>query len=146
MHEDAGHYAGKHPEGTELNSSAAGAVKSRVQNERISCRAAHEAAAEIGVGPDIIGRTLDLLEIRITGCQLGLFGHKGGGEHGKAELKMPENAAEISRLIRQKAGNNGISCLELWLIADENGCTKPEAAAVCDDCNVNISGCQLGAF
>ena len=94
----------KHPDGTKLDPKAAEAVKARVSGQKISCRAAHEAAAEAGVSPSVIGRTLDLLEIRINGCQLGLFGHKGGGEHGKAELRLPENAAGIESAVTSKAG------------------------------------------
>jgi hypothetical protein len=146
MHQDAGHYAKKHPEGTGLNEATVEAVRKRVKNEKISCSAAHAAAAEAGVSPAEIGVTLDLLEIRINGCQLGLYGHKGSHEHGKAELNLPENVNELKAAIAARTDGNGISCASLWSAAAEAGCQKFQAAAACDDDDINIHSCQLGAF
>ena len=146
MHQDAGHYAKKHPEGTDLNERAAEAIGKRVRNEKISCSDAHAAAAEVGVSPGEIGVTMDLMEIRINGCQLGLFGHKGSHEHGKAELKLPENAEELKAAIAERADGDGISCASLWAAAAETGCRKFQASAACDEEKINIHSCQLGAF
>ncbi|MDC7225745.1 MAG: hypothetical protein PQJ61_03150 [Spirochaetales bacterium] len=145
MHQDEGNYAGKHPAETELNEKAAKAVQDRVRNERITCLAAHEAAAEAGVSPAVIGQTLDLLEVRINGCQLGLFGH-GGKDHGKAEFKLPENAETLITAVKKAAGPDGISCYELWKAAETAGCSKQDAAAVCETADIKIKDCQLGAF
>ncbi len=149
MHEDAGHYAGKHPEGTALNKAAAEAVKKRVKNERITCRDAHDAADEAGVSPSLVGQTLDLLEVRIKGCQLGLFGHKGADpevNHGKFEMKAPKDSSALIEAIKEASDENGISCYSLWMAADKAGFSKIEAAAVCDKFGININNCQLGAF
>lgn len=145
MHGDAGHYAGKHPAEAVLNETAAAAVKKRVVNERISCKAAHEAAAEAGVSPAVLGKTLDLLEVRINGCQLGLFGH-GGDDHGKADLKLPDNVSELKKAVKAKCDDDGVSCYNLWMAAEESGCSKMNAAAVCDELEINIHSCQLGSF
>lgn len=146
MHEDAGHYAAKHVEGTELNEKAAEAISRRVKNERISCTSAHAAAAEVGISPAELGKALDLMEVRIVGCQLGLFGHKGSGDHGKAELELPENAAELKAAIAARTNADGISCAKLWEAAAEAGCKKFQASAACDEEKINIHSCQLGAF
>jgi len=144
MHQDEGHYAGKHPEGTKLNERAAEALTMRVKNERISCRAAHEAASEAGITPEAAGKALDLMEVRINGCQLGLFGHKS--DHGKADLNLPENAEKLVRAVVSRADENGISCKLLWEAAADAVGSRVHAAAVCEEQGIKIHSCQLGAF
>ncbi len=48
-------------------------LESRAENGRIDCRAAFEAANELGVSLDVVGKTLNKLEIKVTHCQLGCF-------------------------------------------------------------------------
>lgn len=145
MHQDEGHYAGKHPEETTLNKKAVKAVKSILVNQRISCKAAHKAAEKAGVSPAVIGQTLDLLEVRINGCQLGLFGHSGK-DRAKAEFRLPENSEALKSAVESASGPDGISCRELWDAADKTGFSKVDAAAVCEAAEIKIKECQLGAF
>ena len=122
MHQDEGNYAGKHPEGAVLNEAVVEILKKKVKNERISCKAAHEAASLARVSPAEIGRTLDILEVRINGCQLGLFGHKT--DHGKAEFRLPENPEALRKAVADASNEEGISCDALWKAAAGAGCTK----------------------
>ena len=144
MHQDEGNYRGKHPEGTVMDEKTAEALRSKIVNERISCSAAHKAAEEAGVSPQEAGRALDLLEVRINGCQLGLFGFKG--DRGKADLRMPEAAEKIIEAVESRMENNRISCQQLWEAAEEAGCAKMTAAGVCEARGIKIHSCQLGAF
>jgi len=48
-------------------------LKSRAENGRIDCRAAFDAANELGVSLDVVGETLNKLGIKIAHCQLGCF-------------------------------------------------------------------------
>lgn len=144
MHQDEGNYSGKHPDGTVLNETAASAVRSLIKNERISCRAAHEAAEETGLEPLVIGQTIDLLEARINGCQLGLFGRKL--DRGRAVSETVNPSAELRAEVLKSAEDGKISCLELWKAAEKTGSSKISAAAVCEDEGLKIYKCQLGAF
>ena len=127
-----------------LNEAAAAEVKKRAENGRISCKAAHEAAAAAGVSPGVTGQTLDLLEMRISGCQLGLFGH--GTDTGKASLRVPDKAGPLKKAVLKNCDERGISCSALWAAADTAGAGRTEAAAVCEDAGIRIHSCQLGAF
>lgn len=49
------------------------AVKAASEDGRMSCGKAHELAAEMDVPLALVGRALDLLDIKITHCQLGCF-------------------------------------------------------------------------
>ena len=74
-HEDAGKYSAKHPAGTVCDPSIAEAIKGKAEKNRIACAVAHAIAGDLKVEPSEIGKTIDLLEYRITRCQLGLFGY-----------------------------------------------------------------------
>ena len=73
-HEDTGNYAGKR-RGAELNETIAAKIKEKISEKRISCAEAHSIAAELSVAPADVGAVVDLIEVRIIKCQLGLFGY-----------------------------------------------------------------------
>jgi len=48
-------------------------LKSRAEDNRISCTIALQTAAEFEVSPAVVGNMVNDLRIKITGCQLGCF-------------------------------------------------------------------------
>jgi hypothetical protein len=72
---DKGHYAKKHPSDRKIDQKVAEAVKGRVSEEEISCAAAFKIVSDLEVSPLEVGFTIDVLEIPVTKCQLGLFGY-----------------------------------------------------------------------
>ena len=68
-------YAGKHPESAVLNENLAAALKKEIKDGQISCAAAHNVAKTIAFAPADVGIALDLMEVRLIHCQLGLFGY-----------------------------------------------------------------------
>jgi PIN domain nuclease of toxin-antitoxin system len=142
-HEDAGHYRMKHSSETELNPRIAEAVKRKAKNNRISCASAHEIADEAGATPAEVGIALDLLEMRITNCQLGLFGHSPE----KKVVRSSETVSpELEKAIRNSLEDNRISCLSCWEIAERFGIARIEVSAACEALDFKIRACQLGAF
>ena len=142
-HEDAGHYRLKHPSQTELDPRIADAVKRKATNNRISCASAHKIADETGATPAEVGVVLDLLEMRITNCQLGLFGHSPE----KKAVKSSETVSpELEKAIRNAIEDNRISCLSCWEIAARFDIARIDVSAACEALEVKIGACQLGAF
>jgi hypothetical protein len=143
-HEDAGHYAGKHPGGTTAHPEAEKMVRSMNSDGKISCTDAHKIASDLEIPAVEVGRTIDLNEIRIARCQLGLFGYK----------EKERNIVTPAELVTDKVKNrimldvkdNNISCLSLWNIAEELGMTKMETTAASEHMKLKICCCQLGAF
>ena len=74
-HLDKGHYAKKHASDQHINPTIADRIKGHVSEDEITCAAAHGIAETLKVPPAEVGSTLDLMEIRIGKCQLGLFGY-----------------------------------------------------------------------
>ena len=142
-HEDAGHYAAKHPAGTELNSQIAELVKAHTVDGRISCAAAHKIAQELQVSPLDVGVTIDLLEIRINLCQIGLFGHT---PQGKIVVPAKDVPPELQRAIEEALDEKGLSCFAAWTLAEQFTITRLEISSVCEALGTKISHCQIGTF
>ncbi len=142
-HQDAGHYAAKHGPKATYQPEIAAAVRAAAQGRRLGCAAAHRIAATFAVAPAEVGKTMDMLECRLTKCQLGLFGYK-------PEKKVVKPAETVSpaleKIIRQSATGHKFSCAQCWQIADDNDLARMDVAAVCETLNIKISPCQLGAF
>ncbi len=142
-HEDAGHYAAKHPDGT-VDPKIAEQIGKREKEGRVSCTAAHEIARQLGCPPKQVGMNIDLLEKRISRCQLGLFGY------GQATAKAVKPASAVSQdlaaAIEAEAVDERISCFSVWKLADRMNMTRLDVACACESMGIKIKQCQLGAF
>jgi len=140
---DAGKYAAKHPPDASLDPVLAEALTRAASNGEVTCAAAFRVVEQIGVSPAAVGQALDLLEYRITKCQLGLF---GWGPQKKIVGAAPEVAEDL-RLALEGASEEGvISCAACWKIAEKLGLSKLTVAAACDHLRLKVTPCQLGAF
>ena len=142
-HYDTGNYAAKHTDSLipeELKQKVAAAA----ENGRLSCTKAHQLARETGFSPAEVGRALDLLEIRLTGCQLGLFGHDREKDKRIEAATNPSSELREALAVGQK--NHRLPCLEAWQAATRFNLKKTEITAACEALKIKISPCQLGAF
>ena len=142
-HEDAGNYTAKHSSGTPLNPEIAKRIRAKLLNNRISCAAAHKIAQELHVSPKEVGVTIDLLEVRINRCQLGLFGHSP-----QKRIVQPaeQSSLELQHAIEKAQDENGLSCAAAWKIAGDLRIPRLEVSSACEALQVKISSCQLGTF
>jgi hypothetical protein len=142
-HEDAGHYASKHPKGAEADPRIMEQVRQKLSDNHITCTAAHAVAADLSVPPSKVGMTIDLLEARIVKCQMGLFGYSPQ----KCIVKPAENiSSELKNAIETKQRDKRISCEHCWEIASQQECQKLEVAGACEALEMKVKPCQLGAF
>lgn len=141
-HEDAGNYSAKR-QGTQLNETIAAKIKEKAVDNKISCADAHAIALKLKVSPADVGAAIDLLEIRVNKCQMGLFGYKG-----KTNIpELPDDVnPEIKTAISLLVKNEHIPCAAAWDIAKKFKISKAAVSAVCNSMKVKISTCQLGAF
>lgn len=141
-HEDTGHYAEKRA-GAKLNEEIAAIIREKASDNKISCAEAHSVAAKLNVSPADVGTAIDLLEIRIIKCQLGLFGY--GKE--KSIPDVPEAVDPgIESAVHSSLVKGRLPCLTAWEIAKRFNVAKPIVAAVCEKMNIKVAPCQLGAF
>lgn len=143
-HRDEGHYAQKHSARVQLNPTIAGAIRKCSAEGNVPCTEAFRIAEEMNIQPSEVGRALDLLEIRIIKCQLGLFGH----EKGERLIVEPAETVpqDLEETIRASLVNGRLPCAIAWEIAKRFNVPKMGITSACERLNLHISQCQLGAF
>ncbi len=141
-HLDTGNYAAKHSDQTILQELKQQMTET-AQNGRLSCSKAHQLAQATGLSPAEVGRAADLLGLRLTGCQLGLFGQSR--EKNIVAAQSPPSP-ELQEALQQALTGQKLACLESWQIADRFNLKKTEITAACEALKIKISPCQLGAF
>lgn len=141
-HEDRGNYADKHP-GKTTDPVMVEKLETLRQQNQITCAAAHRAATELDVSPSDIGVQMDLMELRLVKCQLGLFGHTSDAGPVDKDIQVPNDLK--ARLVNT-AREGRISCKDSWDIAGEFKISRKDMGAACEKLGLRIKPCQLGAF
>ncbi len=142
-HEDAGHYAAKHPAGSVADPGIAAALNAKATDGEVACRDAHQIARALQVTPLQVGAAIDLLEKRIKHCQLGLFGYRPR----RKILEPAESVGPVlSQALARAASGRRVTCEQCWQIADALGLERLRVAAACEKLGLKIKPCQLGAF
>ncbi len=136
-------YGSKHPAGAQADTRIAEALERVADNGRVTCPRAHAVAAELRVPPAEVGRTMDLLEMRIVECQMGIFGYQPEKKVLKAADTIP---TELRDGLLSAAPEGRICCADCWGLAVSLGIEKSEVAAACESLGLKIKPCQLGAF
>lgn len=142
-HRDAEDYAKKHGRTEKPDSALAKAIQEAAESVRIPCARVFETASELGVSPAEAGRTVDLLKIKITQCQLGLFGYSPD----KSIVEPAEEVSpELESAIRGRLAGQRLACAEAWEIARELNLKKMDVSSAAEALGIKIKPCQLGAF
>lgn len=142
-HSDAGKYKAKHPSDVKINEKITRAVEKKTIDGIITCADAEIIAGTLEVTMQDVGIAVDLMEIRISRCQLGLFGYSPD----KMIVKPADNVpAALERSLREALVNNRLPCVAAWNIAAQFGIPKMEVSAACEALKIKVKPCQLGAF
>lgn len=141
-HQKPENYAGKHP-GKSIDPVLKPTLEKASENGRLNCAAAHRIAKNNGCTPEAIGIQADLLELRISTCQLGLFGYAGGLKNLNPDISVPDSTRE--KILAHQA-DGCLSCRESWDLATALGLSRPDMGSICEKLEIRIKPCQLGAF
>ena len=136
-------YAAKHDASVILDGALAEALKTEVEDGGVSCQNAHAIAGRQNKSPRESGTVLDLLNLRIVRCQLGLFGYAPRKRIVQPAATIdPELAHELQAALE----NGRLRCQAAWSIAARRQIPRLAVAETCEALNIKIGDCQLGAF
>lgn len=141
-HQDQGHYARKHPE-KQRDNAAAQVIEKKAESGCLNCADAHRAAKQLGLSPDQIGVQADLAELRISKCQMGLFGYHPGKKNLNPDIEISPAA---DRAIDEAQTDGRLSCAQCWELAAELGMSRLDMGSACEKKGIRVKPCQLGAF
>ena len=142
-HRDAGDYSTKRGAGEEPNPEVAKLIQEGAEGGQLACARVFKIASASGVSPSEAGKTLDLLNIKLAKCQLGLFGYTPD----KSIVKPAESVSpELESAIRSRLADERLACAQAWQIADELNLKKLDVSCAAEALGIKIKPCQLGAF
>lgn len=136
-------YSQKHDPNLRPDSRIEKEMKKRDASREIPCALAFEIAEGLGVEPEDIGRTADVLDIPLVKCQLGLFGYQPDNKIIRAE---DTTNREIKNAVIESSHNHRLSCEKAWQIADRFNISKRTVGNLCQANRIKIKDCRLGAF
>jgi len=143
IHKKTGNFASKHKAGVKVNEKLKAAIQRKIVNGELSCGNASRIAGSMKIDLKEVGVALDLMDIRINTCQLGLF---GGGKDGKPIKPARIIKTDMEDAIREALVDGRLSCRAAWDIAARFGVPKVRVASLCEAFKIKIKPCQLGAF
>ena len=132
--------------GEMMDERIAVAIRERVKENKLRCGAAFHIVKELDVTPLMVGKTADELEVRLSRCQLGLFGYGHGDEKKKVVKPAKEVSPELEQAVREGLVEGQLSCAAIWAIADRFEMPKLYVANAVEKLDLRIRPCQLGAF
>jgi hypothetical protein len=123
-------------------------IRTALVEGKLSCQAAFTIAEEQGVSPSRVGQQADAMHVRLSLCQLGLFGYgpKDGGHH-RVVKPMPQVPDALRAAILNAASeDHTLTCVKAWQVGQDLQVTKRDVADAAEALEVKIVACQLGAF
>lgn len=123
------------------------AVQKALDRGQLPCARAHGIAKRLEVLPLRVGQTASEMGIRLSRCQLGLFGYgdKAKGEH-RILRPAPHVDESLARRLRDSAPEGCLSCATVWIIAADRKIKRLEIASAAEALGLRIRQCQLGCF
>lgn len=123
------------------------AMLDRLEDGRLPCNHAFALAKKLNTDPLTVGLAANDAGIRISRCQLGLFGYgpKSEGKH-KIVHAMDNVPERLAARLRAEAVDGNLTCAAIWEVADGLGFKRVEASSAVEAMGLNVSHCQLGCF
>lgn len=136
-------FSKKHGPDAQINETIRDEIKQRGKNEQLPCALAFSIAENLNVSPQDVGLTADLLNYKLSKCQLGLFGYQPEKKRVKSLTHMDN---DLKNAIQGKLIDGRLSCKSAWQIAVDCNTNKMTVSDACETLGIKIKPCQLGAF
>lgn len=142
-HQKGQKFADKHGVDVRVNELIKEHIIGQTKNNELACAKAFKIADELNVSAAEVGKTADLLNMKLVKCQLGLFGYTP-----EKKIVKPKAASTIKleSAIQDSLAEGALPCAKAWEIARNFDISKMTVSAVCEQLKIKIKPCQLGAF
>jgi hypothetical protein len=118
-------------------------LKNMSNNGHIPCRQIFDLARETDHTPYHLGEVMDASQLRISKCQLGLFGF---GKIKKIIRPAKTISLPLKTAIEDASNDSRLECRSAWEIAQRLKLSRISVSEACESMGIKVSHCQLGAF
>jgi hypothetical protein len=136
-------FASKHTAGTKADEGISAAIREKAAEGEISCHNASAIAQKMNVEMAVVGVNIDLQNLRIVRCQMGLFGYKPESRIVKVAASV---APKLEGAIKSALIGGRLPCVAAWAIAEAQQLPRMDVASACEALGIKVKPCQLGAF
>jgi len=135
------------PDDPELNPSIVESIKARQVEGKLPCVRAFLIVDDLDVPATAVGETADVLGVKLSRCQLGLFGYPGKQGWSAANIDDHPVPDDLRPALRNAADTSGkLACIKAWELADRFEVPRMLVGYLADQLGIHIAPCQLGAF
>lgn len=134
---------GDYPSADQLDPVLKDIILEKAKLGELPCALGFDIAKKQGVPVETVGMYADVLEIRLTKCQMGLFGHTPETKRVKPIFPADD---KLRSAIEKALVNGKLPCKSAWRIASEQKCSKMDISCACEAMKIRLRDCQLGAF
>ena len=128
--------------------SSAVSIVAGAAGGQITCPRAFALARRLGISPAEAGAAADDLGVRVSRCQLGLFGYgsKADGKNKIVQAMDPVPSGLAARLLAAAGERGAVTCAQVWDVARQARIGRLAAAGAAQGLGIHVSECQLGCF
>jgi hypothetical protein len=122
-------------------------IESNLHDGRLQCAVAWRIADRLNVERLAVGEMADTLDVRVSHCQLGLFGY-GDKKLGLSKILKPVETvdAELTAAIRGAAQDGTVTCAQLFDIINQLKRLSVDVSSHAEALGIKVVQCQLGCF
>lgn len=120
-------------------------LASYLVSERLPCVVAFHAAEELGITAREVGAVANNADVRVSRCQLGLFGFEEFGEK-RFTGCVAVIPSELREALTERSTSKTIPCPTAWQIADDLAIPRILVGVAANKMGIRITHCQLGCF
>jgi len=120
------------------------AIEKELVDGKLPCARAFNLADRLHINPVSIGQLATQESIKISHCQLGLFGYP----EGKRPVENMKNRVtdQLKNAVLSQLVDGQLPCAVAWKIALDFDVPKMQVAAAAEKLGLRIRECQLGCF
>jgi len=134
-------------EDMDLDATLVEAIKTHRVEGKLPCARVFLIVESLNVTPEVVGQTADRLGVKLSRCQLGLFGYPGKQGWDTATINEHPVPEGLPLAIRTAVGASGnLACVRAWQLAEQFDIPRMLVGYVADGLGIHIASCQLGAF
>ena len=136
-------FADKHGVDARVNELIKEHIIGQTKKNELACAKAFKIADELNVSAAEVGKTADLLDMKLVKCQLGLFGYTP-----EKKIVKPKAARnpKLESAIQDSLVEGTLPAQRPGRYARNFDIPKMSVSAVCEQLKIKIKPCQLGAF
>ncbi len=120
------------------------AIATLLVDGKLPCARAFAVAEKMGVKPIDVGNSATKESIKISHCQLGLFGYPEDVH--PLEAMKDQVTDELRKAVTSRPVDGHLPCTVAWRIASDLKIPKLLVSAAAEELHIRIRACQLGCF